>query len=162
TIRIPVDDVDVPALDITELLQTLREATPMCGSCRRYRGQDSDKRPPGRTLGDDGTRPRDCRTTNKRNEFPPPHARPPDLGGRQSIRRLTSVLKQLSQRKSAEAHQSVAGQPLPFAPSFSNIKLCRSTPTFRRCRGWKATMAFRAIRSPRRREQVQGIQGFLL
>src|SRR5262245_935519 len=77
TICIAVDDVDVPALDVTEFLQTLREATPMCGSCRGYRGQDSDKRPPGRNLGDDCMRPRGYRTTNKRNELTPPHSRPP-------------------------------------------------------------------------------------
>src|SRR5262245_35808653 len=77
TIRISVDDVDVPALDVTEVLQSLREATHItCGSCRRSRAQDSNKRPPGRNLGDDGTWPRECRTTNKPNALPPLHSTP--------------------------------------------------------------------------------------
>src|SRR5215813_3776903 len=52
----------------------------MRGRCRRSGEQDSDNRPPYRSLGDDGTRPRECCTTNKptsENELPPLHFVPP-------------------------------------------------------------------------------------
>src|SRR5262245_58752651 len=50
----------------------------------------------------------------KRDELAPPHATPSDQRGCQSIRWLMPMLKQLLQRKSAEARQSVEGQALPL------------------------------------------------
>src|SRR5262245_28645457 len=54
----------------------------------------------------------DRHAAEKSDEISPPHAMPPDLCECQSIRWLTSALKQVLQRKSAEARQSVAGQGL--------------------------------------------------
>src|SRR5262249_4830308 len=55
------------------------------------------------------------------------------------------MLKQLLQRKSAEARQSVAGQPLPVAANSRNLQSCPHYLRFRSYRGLTATVVLRAM-----------------
>src|SRR5262249_2051785 len=54
------------------------------------------------------------------------------------------MLKQLLQRKSAEARQSVEGQPLPVAANSRNLQSCPHDLRFRPCRGLTPAVVLRA------------------
>src|SRR5262245_39087866 len=56
------------------------------------------------------------RPTGQKDELPPLHTTPPDLRGCQSIRWLTSALKQLLQRKRPEARQVPVGTRIAPRP----------------------------------------------